>query len=64
VQARAVRAISGGQLFRACVPRHSGPFRGLGSRSGPVRSGPFREIERPENLQQTRLCGARSGSPQ
>jgi len=40
VQARPVRANSGAPLLRACVPRHSGLFRGLGSGSGPVQSIP------------------------
>jgi len=34
-------------MLCSCVPRHSGPFHGLGSGSGPVWSGPFREIGRP-----------------
>ena len=61
MQARAVRAISGGLLLRACVPRHSGPFRGLGSGSGPVRSGPFREIGRPEMSNYRSLLFAGTG---
>ena len=58
MQARAVRANSGGLLLRACIPRHSGPFRGLGSWSGPVRSGPFREIGRPNILTVWPLSGS------
>ena len=66
MQARAVRANSGGLLLRACVPHHSGSFRGLGSGSGPVRSspvrsglvrsGPVREIGRPIIALQQLVC--------
>jgi len=36
---RAVRATAGSLLLRACVTRHSGPFRGLGVGSGPIAFG-------------------------